>query len=724
MADPLLTTLCAICHAQPPKYTCPACHTHTCSLPCTQRHKAWSACTGRRDPTAFRPLHALKTPAGIDHDYNFLTAIERDRERTQRALLDGSRGGGGGGGGSKKQPALFTEAQLGRDLDGERRWRREWFGEEVRFVRSSNSKNGGGGGSGGNGNTAAGEDGEDGDERQAEASLARRVRLRLEAVGTEIVRMPVGMVRQRENSTAWNRRAGRINWCVEWIIYDSLSPSSSASASASANRNTQQQQQRQQKQRQQQQPPAPPSPLRLRHKALETCSLYRALGDSLAWYHRGKQRNNRSQPYGAAASSDDDDDDENENDDAITATYPRLARKYRRVLIKEVHNNDDDDGGGDCDNDARHRSAPQDPATGTFSHRTPYPTQNPYTGAWDAAADAAATVTSWLADEAVARLRGCRFYLLRPLTPANAPRELIPCDADDTLAAALRGRTVLEFPTVYVLPPPVAPAAAAANDDDNDDAPTASPTPVSAPAAAPDQTGEQLLPPGFVLGATARRAPPPKRKPAKRKAAKATAAGPNGRLAPNKRQRRGGGSITGVNSAGRGRGGAQSTMVHRRRLRGDMEEGEIASGGEGGEGGGNDLLADTTSSAPETSSSDGEGEEDKETEKNKETEHVVKDVARAAYSVGVGPGTGLAGWPSPKSSPKSSSLPHTTARARPTGFGGLVSYGSSSDDDDDDDDDQEEDEEGEVTTADLASLQPEDPELVAGAIQEIVGLLT
>lgn len=450
-----------------------------------------------------------------------------------------------------------------------------------------------------------GEDGDDDDQEQGgrdskkrASALARRVHGRLGALGIEVVRMPLGMARQRDNTTAWNRRAGRINWCVEWIVYgDDDSPASSSSA----------------------------APLRIRHKALETRPLYRALGDSLAWYNKGSTKrhdhHHHQQP-----------DDSDDYDAEFASPY---ARKRRRVLIKELKE------------DAR-RSAPQDAATGTFQ-ATPYPTQNPYTGAWET--DRAAAVASWLGDEVVARKRGWRFYLLKPLTPAGKDRELIPCSGEESLGDVLKGRTVVEFPTVYVL----------------------------APSAAEDDA----LPPGFVLGSVERRAPI-KRLP-KRKAEA------NGQSAPDKRQRggaRGGGGIT----AARGRGHGSRKVGIARRPREEREEGEIASGEEE-----EALLAsraaDTTSSDPDTSSGgDDDGHDDDDVGEGMDVDGTI--VANAA------------------------SIPATSKGdcTRPAGLG-LVDYGSSSDE-------GEGGEEGEVTDVDLASLKPEDPELVAGAIREIVGLLT
>lgn len=610
MADPLLTTLCGICHAEPPKYTCPACATHTCSLPCTQRHKAWSSCTGRRDPTAFIPVSKLKTPAGVDHDYNFLSAIERARERTQRDLLGES---------ADRTAPLFTPAQLGRDLDGERRWRKEWFGEEVRFVSKEGvSGRGAAGAAMGSDGEEEGDGGAGGERTTMGSSLARKVRYRLDTLGIEVVRMPVGMTRQRENTTAWNRRAARINWCVEWLVYDCPAwPSSEGENQDNTIHNQQQQ------------------PLRIRHKALETRPLYRALGDSLAWHHRGLTKSH---------DLDSDDDD--------TTTTP--ARKRRRLLIKELK-------------DDLRRTTPQDHTTTTFSHSTPYPTQNPYTGAWAPAHDRAATVRSWLGDEVVERMRRdkWRFYLLRAPTPAGRDRELIPCEAEESFERMLRGRTVVEFPTVYVLPPLL-------------------------------DGQEGKLPPGCVLGSTERRDPLPvgkrrrqqsqqqQQQPKKRKAA---AKGHDTMRAHEiKRQRGRGGAMRG----GRGRGGRVMTMVHRER-----EEGEVVSGDEGTAAAA--AAADTTSSDPDTSS-----DEDEDMD--------VKDMT-ATHSAANGDNSA-----GKETSSLSSAAPHTTR------LGALVGYGSDSSDEGEDDDDD--DEEGEVTNADLASLKPENPELVAGAIQEIVGLLT
>ncbi|KAI1741015.1 hypothetical protein F4680DRAFT_77947 [Xylaria scruposa] len=175
MADPLLTSLCTICRIQEPRYKCPRCGARTCSLPCVKKHKTWSSCNGERDPTVFVSLDKLKTDAGIDHDYNFLTKIERSVERAERVLREdrdiipqeGS------------QPPPHKKARLNKGQsrgkttvdDGPRKWDR---------------------------------------------SAIHRLR----ELGIHVSSLPYGMTRAKENKSSWNRRTKTINWQVEWLVFD------------------------------------------------------------------------------------------------------------------------------------------------------------------------------------------------------------------------------------------------------------------------------------------------------------------------------------------------------------------------------------------------------------------------------------------------------------------------------------------------------------------------
>ncbi|KAF1930748.1 uncharacterized protein M421DRAFT_99360 [Didymella exigua CBS 183.55] len=84
----LLSSLCSVCNIHESKYKCPGCSARTCSLPCVKRHKQWAQCSGRRDPTKFMKKSELATPAGIDHDYNFLSGIERDLEKSDKTVSE------------------------------------------------------------------------------------------------------------------------------------------------------------------------------------------------------------------------------------------------------------------------------------------------------------------------------------------------------------------------------------------------------------------------------------------------------------------------------------------------------------------------------------------------------------------------------------------------------------------------------------------------------------
>ncbi|KAF2018926.1 hypothetical protein BU24DRAFT_458654 [Aaosphaeria arxii CBS 175.79] len=81
--ETLLSDLCSSCNVNQPKYRCPGCAARTCSLPCYKRHQQRAQCTGKRDPTKFVKKSQLATPAGIDHDFNFLTGIERDLKKAE-----------------------------------------------------------------------------------------------------------------------------------------------------------------------------------------------------------------------------------------------------------------------------------------------------------------------------------------------------------------------------------------------------------------------------------------------------------------------------------------------------------------------------------------------------------------------------------------------------------------------------------------------------------------
>ncbi|KAK6064028.1 box C/D snoRNA protein [Seiridium cupressi] len=175
--DPLLTSLCGICHIREPKYKCPRCGAKTCSLACVKKHKNWSSCNGERDPTVYIPAAQLRTDRGIDHDYNFLHKIQRKVDQIDK---------------------IFTEErgilpQQNQHAHPNKRAR----------LHKGQSR----------GKTTLGE----GLRPWARASLSR-----LRKLDISIEHVPYGMSRAKENKTSYNHKLRVINWQVEWLLLDSV----------------------------------------------------------------------------------------------------------------------------------------------------------------------------------------------------------------------------------------------------------------------------------------------------------------------------------------------------------------------------------------------------------------------------------------------------------------------------------------------------------------------
>lgn len=88
----LLSDLCHFCNESPPKYRCPACDSRTCSLKCSNRHKAYKQCSGTRDPTAYVRRSKLTTPTALNRDFNFLAGVERAVTRGSEISTDDGEG--------------------------------------------------------------------------------------------------------------------------------------------------------------------------------------------------------------------------------------------------------------------------------------------------------------------------------------------------------------------------------------------------------------------------------------------------------------------------------------------------------------------------------------------------------------------------------------------------------------------------------------------------------
>lgn len=148
-------------------------------MPCIKKHKNWSTCNGERDPTVFIPAAKLRTDAGIDHDYNFLTKIERTVERVEKILTEerGILPQRKDGPPPNKKARLHKGQSRGRTTVGDNL--RPW---------------------------------------------AKQALSRLQALNISVMLQPYGMSRAKENATSFNKRTGSINWQVEWLLLDPNAP--------------------------------------------------------------------------------------------------------------------------------------------------------------------------------------------------------------------------------------------------------------------------------------------------------------------------------------------------------------------------------------------------------------------------------------------------------------------------------------------------------------------
>uniref|UniRef100_A0A1A8SN62 Box C/D snoRNA protein 1 n=1 Tax=Nothobranchius rachovii TaxID=451742 RepID=A0A1A8SN62_9TELE len=77
---------CGVCNSEESKYRCPACLTHTCSLPCVKKHKDDSGCSGVRSKTKFVTLSHFDEMALLS-DYRFLEDTGRFSDSATRDNL-------------------------------------------------------------------------------------------------------------------------------------------------------------------------------------------------------------------------------------------------------------------------------------------------------------------------------------------------------------------------------------------------------------------------------------------------------------------------------------------------------------------------------------------------------------------------------------------------------------------------------------------------------------
>ncbi|KAL6706773.1 Box C/D snoRNA accumulation [Coniothyrium glycines] len=322
----LLSDLCSVCNTHKSKYRCPGCAARTCSLPCYKRHQQWAQCSGKRDPTKFVKKSQLVTPSGIDHDFNFLSGIERNLEKAEAT--------------ASATGAIPTSNATGR-----------YHREAVNYHR-------------------------------------------LQSAGVNVIRAPQGLSRQKENrshQSSTKKAKHNIIWTIEW--YDEQ-----------------------------------------KRRVLTQTSSTTSMRDADPFcddHHKSKKRKlivpDLSQaPHASSVTAIRADPSQHEDSEHPKKSHDQPVKRLE-VDYQE----------------SEHVTA----GSGTSPHHEEQAAQ--------AQAGVAAAHTRHHVDhESTHECVGGgqhRLYLLKPRT-SSTKQVLIPLDPSRTLAESLSGRTVLEFPTIYVFP--------------------------------------------------------------------------------------------------------------------------------------------------------------------------------------------------------------------------------------------------------------------------------
>ncbi|CAK7268023.1 Box C/D snoRNA accumulation [Sporothrix epigloea] len=399
LSDPVLTTLCSVCRTNPPRYKCPRCSLPYCSVPCNRRHRTRTGCSGIRDVTVFVPRNRLCTAAGIDRDYNFLQGIDVARAGAFKHVVDERRVLRA----NDVQARVLGEQEEPVPGDSTRPDKRKWpkgpKGSKkdmapalVRHWQGEELVFA-------PARRAPGQAEQGASDASSSSSFSFRVRGICRRDGIELLSAPRGFVRQRENNTTVATTTtptpggGKVsevhlNWQVEWLLYGGYT-----SVNGHAGENA--------------------KPTRILRRVLDNVPLYKAHTGLLA------------ADLKAASTLVNEVDEEAES---------HKKHKKRQQQAKR-----------------RHRT-PSAPFTNAFFFTDSVQDE---TGVWRPVTLVGMEGND---EDEAAGVAGDQFafYLLRPrvsgIVHHAQAKELIPIDVADTLAAALSGRSVLEFPTIYVLP--------------------------------------------------------------------------------------------------------------------------------------------------------------------------------------------------------------------------------------------------------------------------------
>lgn len=310
-------------------------------------------------------MRELATPAGIDHDYNFISAIERGVERTDRLLCD--------------EKGIVTQKELREgppDLNVSTRGRGRGRGGRMM-----------------------------GGERLNEQE--KNVRRAQAAIGVNVERLPKGMARQKANTTSWSKKQKCIVWQVEWVREAGSTADQTINQPEDVNF--------------EQWKGGEMTFDTVHHKILTTTPLSIAYANMIEELRRNKM-----------------------------TPEQRVEEKKRRA--QEV-----------ADEKAEQaKRAKLEPVSVNVEHAKTEETPDiqPPTEETDAPGEESSKPE--LVDEQQPQLpqqqpqqklpNDYAFYLLKARTPSNLPRVLIPLDYSHPLDLALKDKTIVEYPAIYVFP--------------------------------------------------------------------------------------------------------------------------------------------------------------------------------------------------------------------------------------------------------------------------------
>lgn len=231
--------LCQECKTQTASYQCPRCGFRSCSLSCCLAHKKRLDCSGKRDVTGFVPL-ARMSDGTVASDYFFLENVLGEVDRGKR-LMKQVGGGGGNRGKSPKRPRMNIVEELEFDNEQARKSQHPIIkasgGSKQQKVSTKSTINrllalASEGASETTSETASLLVTNKPDTSSAtshhEHHNPKQKALHQQAAQRRInlLFMPPGMVRHKENRSYYNRQTNQVHWTVEWIQYSATSGNS------------------------------------------------------------------------------------------------------------------------------------------------------------------------------------------------------------------------------------------------------------------------------------------------------------------------------------------------------------------------------------------------------------------------------------------------------------------------------------------------------------------